>query len=257
MDTALSMIRQDAVPLVASYAYATGVLVLGEVLRRVLRVPQDLTRKFVHIAAGMWIFGVMHLFHNKFTGLIPFATFIPVNYGLHRLRLLPSIDSPDSSLGTVWFAAVITALFAAFWVPNDPPRDVIAIAAAALMVMTWGDALAAVVGVRFGKRRYRAFRAASVRSYEGSAVMLIASFAAIVGTLLSLPVAGVMLPVNKILRVAAPAAVLATVVEGITPGGLDNLTVPLVAVAALLTSLKRVGCPELSHLVDCGVAQDA
>jgi hypothetical protein len=65
-----------------------------------------------------------------------------------------------------------------------------------------------------------------------------------------------MLPVDKILRVAAPAAVLATVVEGITPGGLDNLTVPLVAVAALLTSLNRVGCPELSHLVDCGVAKD-
>ncbi|MCK4451013.1 MAG: phosphatidate cytidylyltransferase, partial [Anaerolineae bacterium] len=93
------------------------------------------------------------------------------------------------------------------------------------------DALAAVVGQRFGKRRYTI--AGSTRSLEGSAVMFLASWVAtLVPLLLLAPV-----PLNPAaaVSVAAVTALGATVIEAASPWGIDNLTVS--AVSALLLTL--------------------
>ena len=66
----------DFIGLVASYAYATVLLVLAEALRRWCGLPSELTRKLIHIGAGMWVFGVLALFHRWESGIVPFATFI-------------------------------------------------------------------------------------------------------------------------------------------------------------------------------------
>jgi hypothetical protein len=43
------MITRDLLGLAASYAYATGLILAAETLRRVFGAPQELTRKLVHI----------------------------------------------------------------------------------------------------------------------------------------------------------------------------------------------------------------
>jgi phytol kinase len=254
----LAALSADAAALAASFGFAGALLAIAEGARRGLRVPQDLTRKFVHIGAGCWVFAVLALFKAKAAGLLPFAAFVPANALLWRLRVLPSVDAPDASLGTVWFAATITTLFAALWHPPAPAAahsagggdapDLSAVAAAAVMAMTFGDALAALLGVRCGRTRYRLLRAASVRSVEGSAAMLLASWAAMAATLAALPLGGgaaaaaaAPLSLGTAAAVAAPAALLATLVEAASPWGLDNVVVPAVAAGALLATLTATG----------------
>jgi phytol kinase len=97
------------------------------------------------------------------------------------------------------------------------------------MPMTWGDALAAVAGRRIGKHRYSV--AGSTRSLEGSGVMFLASWVATLVPLLVLAPASV--SVGTAMVTAGVTALGATIVEAVSPWGIDNLTVPAVSVLIL------------------------
>lgn len=229
------MYTREITGLLISYGYAAGILGLGEVLYRFLAVPQFYTRKFVHIWAGMWVFGIMMLMpYRWYIGIIPFATFIVVNFVLWRFRLVKSVDD-GSSLGTVYFAAAITLIYALLWRPAGL-EDHGSIAAAGVMALTWGDALAAIVGKNFGRHRYTIF--GSTRSIEGSLAMFVASFIAMFLVLAYTPgtfiaYAAPWLTLQQAALAALFGAALATLAEAITPRGLDNLSVPLVASGAV------------------------
>jgi phytol kinase len=72
-------------------------------LHRFAGLPADLTRKMIHIGAGMWVFGILTLFDRWEIGIIPFATFIFVNFILYRYRIVRAMDREDSSPGTIYF----------------------------------------------------------------------------------------------------------------------------------------------------------
>ncbi|MBD2531167.1 phosphatidate cytidylyltransferase [Nostoc flagelliforme FACHB-838] len=221
----------DFIGLAISYVYATGLLVIGEGLRRLFGVKPDLTRKVIHIGAGMWVFGVLLLFKHWEIGIIPFATFIGLNYLFYRYRVIGAMDTQDSSPGTVYFAISVTLLFGLLWRP-DGPVDNVAIAVSGIMAMTWGDALAALIGRRFGQHKYQVGN--SVRSWEGSAAMFVASTVVIFLVLLLLPGSslnplGTPLSLESALLTAVVTATFATLAEAVSPHGTDNLSVPLVA----------------------------
>ncbi|MCC5636688.1 phosphatidate cytidylyltransferase [Nostoc sp. CHAB 5844] len=229
------MTYAEIIGLAASYTYAVSLLALGEGLRRLFGIKPDLTRKLIHIGAGMWVFGVLLLFKQWEIGIIPFATFIGINYLLYRYRVIGAMDTEDSSPGTVYFAISVTLLFGLFWRP-DGPVDHIPIAVAGVMAMTWGDALAALIGKRFGQHQYQV--GSSVRSWEGSLAMFLASATAIFLVLLFLPGSflsnlAVSVSVEKALLTALIGAGFATGVEAISPHGTDNLTVPLVTAGVI------------------------
>ncbi|MEH2304253.1 diacylglycerol/polyprenol kinase family protein [Nostoc sp.] len=224
------MTNNDFIGLAISYIYAISLLVLGEGLRRLFDVKPDLTRKMIHIGAGMWVFGVLRLFNHWEIGIIPFATFIGLNYLFYRYRFIGAMDTQDSSPGTVYFAISVTLLFGLLWRP-DGPVDSVAIAVAGIMAMTWGDALAALIGRRFGQHKYQVGN--SVRSWEGSAAMFVASTVVISLVLLLLPGSSLSplatpLSLGLALLTAVVAATFATLVEAVSPHGTDNLSVPLV-----------------------------
>lgn len=225
------MTNNDIIGLICSYAYAIGLIVVAELLRRVAELPQDLTRKFVHIGAGMWVFGALALFDHWQWGVLPFATFIFGNYLFYRFQLFRSMDERNGSPGTVYFALAITLLFAALWRPAGP-IDRAPIAVAGAMALTWGDAMAALVGRRYGWHRYKVGR--GTRSWEGSIAMWLAASVAMYlaltllpGSALS-PLAARPEPIRA-LAAALLGAGLAALAEAISPAGTDNLSVPLVA----------------------------
>jgi len=225
------MINNDFIGLAASYAYASGLLVIGEGLRRLFGIQPDLTRKVIHIGAGMWVFGVLLLFNHWEIGIIPFATFIGLNYLFYRYRIIGAMDTKDSSPGTVYFAVSVTLLFGLLWRP-DGPVDSAPIAVAGVMAMTWGDALAALIGRRFGQHKYQVGN--SVRSWEGSAAMFVTSTAAMFLVLLLLPGSSLSplatpLGLGQAILVALVSATFATLAEAVSPHGTDNISVPLVA----------------------------
>ena len=234
------MTNNDIIGLIASYGYAIGLIAVAELLNRTMGVAQELTRKLVHIGAGMWVFGVLALFDTWQWGVLPFATFIGGNYLFYRRHMFRSMDSPGSTPGTVYFALAITVLFGLFWRPQGP-TDRAAVATAAAMALTWGDALAALVGQRYGSHRYKVCR--STRSWEGSAAMLIATALAIFLVLTRLPGSSLSPLGQPVSTVAALAAALlgalaATVAEAIAPHGSDNLSVPLAAAAVIFLVVR-------------------
>ncbi|PDV96930.1 diacylglycerol/polyprenol kinase family protein [Candidatus Chloroploca asiatica] len=237
------MTTRDWIALGVSYVYAGGLLFLAEAVRRWRGYPQDFTRKIVHIGAGMWVFGVLALFDTWYIGIIPFATFIFINYILWRYKVLGAMDAEDSTPGTVYFALAITILFVAFW-RTDSPSDRGYIAAAGTMAMTWGDSMASLLGRRFGRHKYTVL--GSTRSFEGSAAMLVASTLAMFLTLLLVPGSALSplsapLGAGMALTAAFAGALVATVAEAVSPAGTDNLSVPLLAGAMIFLVLVLSG----------------
>lgn len=223
------MTRGDILGLILSYIYAFGLLFGVEALGKRLQWPQRVTRKIVHIGAGMWIWGILALFEHKVYGIIPFATFIVLNYIFYRRRAFQTMDGTESSPGTVYFAISITVLFLWLWRPNTGV-DRVPLAAGAIMVMTWGDGLASLVGGSWGRRTYSILE--HERTWEGTITMAVASFVALLLTFMLLPNSALSpnsLPMGMplIVVLSVLGTFVGTFAEAVTPAGMDNLTVPL------------------------------
>ena len=100
-------------------------------------------------------------------------------------------------------------------------KEVIAIG---ILAMSYGDGFASLLGIKYGKRKYKIF--GEEKSYVGSFGMLIFTFLTLIIALVYylIPLSG--LTIISLLEIALVAAV----VEGITPRGLDNLSVHFVTV---------------------------
>ena len=227
------MTRGDIAGLILSYVYAFGLLVVVEAAGRRFEWAQHFTRKIIHIGAGMWVWGILYFFDHWYYGLIPFATFIVLNYVFYRRQTFQQMDTSESSPGTVYFAFSITALFGLLWRTGVKVADHVPIAAAAVMAMTWGDALAHIIGRRFGRHTYTLF--GHTRSWEGTAAMVLAGYAAMFLTLWLLPGSSLspVLGAGSAAIMSLFTALVAAVSEGVSPAGLDNLSVPLTAALSL------------------------
>ncbi len=230
------MTQQDLAGLLISFTYAFGLLAVAEGIRKWRGWPQDFTRKIVHVGAGLWVWGLLYVFDHWYIGLIPFGSFIILNYLFYRQRTFKAMDAGDSSPGTIYFAVSNTVLLALLWRTGGQP-DRAPVAVAAIMAMTLGDAAAAIVGQSWGRRAYHLVRGTS-RTWEGSAAMAVFTFAGIAFTLAVLPGSALSpystpLQPAAILLQALVAAVVATIAEAASPAGTDNLSVPLLTALAL------------------------
>jgi len=229
------MTTYDIIGLISSYVYAFGLLVVVEKIGSVFSWPQHLTRKIIHIGAGMWIWAILVLFDTWQIGIIPFATFILLNYIFYRKETFKMMDRKESTPGTVYFAISITILFVLFW-RKDGPIDYLAIAVASIMAMTWGDALASIFGIQWGKKRIRL--SGSDKSWIGSFTMLLVSILSIFLSLLIISKSGLSpfgfaMPQDALIKASLLTGVAATIAEMISPAGTDNLTVPLTSALVL------------------------
>lgn len=225
----------DVLGLILSYVYASGLLVLSEILVRKFHWKQFVTRKLVHIGAGMWVWGILYFFDTWYLGIIPFATFIVLNFIIYKFQILQGVDEEDSSPGTVYFAFSITVLFLIFWRTGTAP-DMVSVAVAAVMAMTWGDGLASLIGKTWGRNKYTFFKHS--RTLEGSAAMFIAAFTSIYLTLVWLPGSAlspfsVPMGTGYLVTAAFTTSLVGTAAEAVSPAGTDNLSVPLLTAAVL------------------------
>lgn len=96
--------------------------------------------------------------------------------------------------------------------------------------MAYGDSLASLVGERYGRRRYRLVAS---KSLEGSVAMFFGSFLSFALSLLFFS-AFYQFSLSAQMILAFAVALVATVVEGLSPMGFDNLTVPAFSVLVFL-----------------------
>jgi phytol kinase len=229
------MTSGDITGLILSYIYAPALLILGEVLARVFKVPHFITRKIIHIGAGLWVWAILYFFDTWWIGIIPFATFILLNYVFFRLRLFQGMDGEDATLGTVYFAISITILFGLMWRTGGSP-DYVPAAVAGVMAMTLGDAAASLIGKAWGRRTYTFF--GHTRTWEGTAAMAAVTFIAIYGTLTVLPGSALSphsVPISGMMALvmSGVGTLIASAAEAVSPAGTDNLSVPLLTGLAL------------------------
>ncbi len=206
-----------------SFGYIFAMLGTAEMLRRWRDFSSDFTRKFIHISVGMYSVIAIAIFQERLWAIVPPAAFIVINFLDWRFGIIQAMTSSDrSNLGTVYFPLSFVIIIWLFW---DRP----ALLVGSLMPMTWGDALAAVLGRRYGRHHYTVL--GSTRSLQGSLVMLGVGALA---TWMALALLGA----ENAWAMALATAACATVAESLSPWGLDNLTVPA-ASALILCLLAR------------------
>lgn len=212
--------------LVAAWLAVVGGVAEG--LRRTTAINTEITRKIVHIGAGHVILLAWWLQTPTWMGITAAIAFSGVALLSYRLPILPGINGVGRrSLGTFFYAVSIGVLTAAFWPPELPQY-----AALGILVMTWGDGMAALIGQNFGRHHYKVF--GNQKSWEGSLTMALASF------LVCLLVLGLTAGFTGAVWITAlVVAIAATLLETLSFYGLDNLTVPLGS-AALAYGLMGV-----------------
>ncbi len=215
-----------------SFVYVLVVLLATDFARRRFHMPVEATRKIVHVAVGMWVFPTLLLFDHWQWALVPPLVFALLNALSLRFHFFASIEVAEPSAGTVLFPLAFAALLAIFWRIGRPE-----VAAAGIMAMTWGDAMAAIVGRAWGQAGYNVW--GQRKTWLGSLACFSWSMLAIVVTLrlmtnyaLQLGMAVQYSPPQALLYAMA-VGLAAAVIEAVTPKGWDNLTAPLVSAAVL------------------------
>lgn len=223
--------KPDYTALIIAYAYVFGILGLAEVLRLVGRRPPESTRKFIHVGVGLWIVGTALLFETWYLAILPPATFVVINAFSYLRGSIKAMEVGErGNLGTIFFPISFAAMVYYFW--SQPVLMV-----ASMMPLTWGDAMAAIIGERYGHYRYTV--GGRTRSLEGSIAMLFWSWISTSLALFIMPYLADKPPINWMLALiyGGAVAVVCTLVEALSPWGIDNLTIP--AAAALILHLLR------------------
>jgi phytol kinase len=191
-------------------------LIVAEGLHRFTQTDSEVVRKVVHIGTGNVILLAWWL---QIPGWVAIAASIvagTIALISYKFPILPGINSVGrQSLGTFFYAISIGILVAWFWPLQLPQYPVIGI-----LIMTYGDGLAALIGQRFGQHPYQFW--GEKKSWEGSATMAVVSFI-VTASILTL-VEGNLWNIGLI---ALGVAGVATILEAFSKLGIDNLTVPI------------------------------
>ncbi|GAC1489495.1 MAG: SEC59/DGK1/VTE5 family protein [Chamaesiphon sp.] len=215
---------------IALVAVGLGAIVLtAELLNRYNKsIGPEVVRKVVHIGTGNVILLAWWLELPSWVGITASIVASAVALLSFRFSILPGINSVGrQSLGTFFYAVSIGVLIAWFWPLHLPEY-----AALGVLVMTWGDGLAALVGQRFGKHLYYVW--GIQKSWEGSLTMALVSY--LVSSSVLSAVQG---NIWQTWSVPIAIALAATGLEAFSKLGIDNITVPLGS-AALAFILKQL-----------------
>ena len=219
--------------LMLCYFYIVAIIVIAVKIDR--RFPENLKRKFLHIMIGNFVYIIPFFTYTTFPANFPFfvaspfilLTFLaspysPINLK-NKISGLTDITTGGHQFGLVLYAISYTIL--AFFFSAKPYVII-----AGILPMAFGDAAASLVGQKMGRHQFNIF---SKKSLEGTTAMFTIT---LVSVTLSLLLFSYLCPfsLTTLLSVSLGVAALATVLEAITPKGIDNLTVPLISALAFL-----------------------
>lgn len=202
--------------MIAVYLYVFILIILSE---KILSSYPVLSRKFLHIMVGNILF-ILPLFENKYVmTFLAAAPFIPLTFLMSPyspLKIESKASSAGHGLGLVYYSISWTVLAYVFFYE----KFFIAIG---IVAMSYGDGFASLLGTKFGKRKYKIF--GDEKSIEGSLSMF---FAIILFGAIAMLYYNFFDGIKSVLLLTF-ISFFATVVEAITPKGLDNITVSLTA----------------------------
>jgi dolichol kinase len=150
------------------------------------------------------------------------SSYSPINLK-NKISGLADITTGGHQFGLVLYAISYTILASFF---SAKPYVIIA----GILPMAFGDAAASLVGQKMGRHQ---FNILSKKSLEGTTAMFTIT---LVSVMFSLLLFSYLCPFSTftLLLASLGVAASATVLEALTPKGLDNLTVPLISTLIFL-----------------------
>jgi len=178
-------------------------------------LPPFLFRKLLHAFVGVVTILLTIPFHHRGWAMVPPAVFTIVNAVPKWRPAIPGLASGEREARGLWlFPLGVCLVDFFFW--DVAHRGAVF---AAIGTLALADPAAALVGARFGQRRYTGW--AHGRSVEGSIAFLVVA-AVVTATVAALCPGG-----PHPVRAGVGCGAIGAVVEALTPAGLDNLTIPL------------------------------
>ena len=210
--------QSDLAGVLLVYIYVAILLLISEKL--LSNYPEG-SRKFLHIMTGNIAFLLPIFVTREVMAFAAAAPFIVITLLMSPYTPIKSIRGRTSAaghgMGLVYYSLTWTILAYLFF-------DNMVVIAISILAMSYGDGLASIIGMKFGKRRYNVF--GDRKSYIGSFSMFMFTFFTIIIALIYYNI----MITKYVLIVMLFISFIAALVEGLTPKGLDNLTVPFVCV---------------------------
>jgi len=228
----LAELTENALLMVGCYLYVFAVILLSGKLDKFLGISSKTSRKFLHIMIGNLPFIIPFFTLAIFPTLVaapfilvtflatPYSPFKSVN---RKLKGLSEITGEGHQWGLVFYAISYTCLAFLFAQKSY-------VIAAGILPMAYGDAAASIVGEKFGRHKYTLV---ARKSFEGSLAMFLVTLASLTAGLAFFSIVYGFSFLPKIPALLS-ATVVATLVEGFSPMGFDNLTVPAFSVLTFL-----------------------
>lgn len=194
-----------------------GAIFIVAELWRIYGTPSpEATRKFVHLSGGIVSLSFSYVFSSHWTVLLLGVLFIGIIAGTKKVGLLPSIHGVErKSQGQIYYPVAIYLTFLLCSLLKNPHFYLISVS-----VLAVADTLAALIGVRYGTKKYRVED--EKKSIEGSVIFFLATFIIVHLGLLLLGGLGRIESVVAAFVIAS----LVTIFEAVSLGGADNLFIP-------------------------------
>lgn len=180
---------------------------------------QEASRKFIHIMLSNWWIIAMVFFDNMWCAAILPAAFVVINYISLKKDLIKVMereegDENKDSFGTVYYAISLLILALLTFGPINNPL----VGLCGIIVMGYGDGLAAVIGKSVKSKEYKI--GSNTKSVAGSITMFAVTLMVTTGFFYYIAVP------HWILKSIVISSLM-TMVEAVSIKGTDNLTVPL------------------------------
>jgi len=214
-----------------SFLFVFSILGIGLGLFHFKIVDSFVSRKLIHIGVGHWWFFHLFLIKDPAWGLVGPFFFLGFNFLARQFGFLKAMEpgKGESNLGTIYFPMSLIALVAWCGWGGLP----LWVAGAGIMVLSWGDGLAALIGRAWGRHPIPV--AWTRKSWEGTMALLVASFLVILVCLFVFAAPLATYPLWWVTAVGKAVAIALAValVEALTPFGIDNLLLPVVVCGLL------------------------
>lgn len=204
--------------IIVSYIFIGIIIVFAKFFKK---IGKEVSRKFIHIMLSNWWFIAMYFFENALWASIVPLSFVVINYISYKKNLISVMErESQDGLGTVYYAISLLILaIITFGITNKPE-----IGLCSVLIMGYGDGLAAVIGKRVKSYEYKIGN--TKKTLVGSLTMFVITFIIIA---IYLGTTGINLWAIK----SIVTAIILTIIEAVSTKGTDNITIPISACTLL------------------------
>ena len=208
------ILANEALGVILSLLYVLVVVLSVEIyFRKKACTNKETFRKIIHILISNYIIIVCYFNTVYYFAMIPSSIFIFVNILSNKFRIIKSMERKTKNYcGTIWYALSVTMVVIFSFTIGCKY-----IALASVLVLGYGDGIAALIGSKFGKH----YLPNSSKTLEGTCSMFCISL--IIISSISYLATG-----DIDLKVILSGCIFATISEALITRGFDNLFIPLI-----------------------------